>query len=194
MEILILTKLERFSVKINNTSCDYDSFSMKYLATALGLIFSTLVFAQNGYEIKVTLKPFKNQYIYLGHYYGKQLPIIDSVKLNANSEGVHVSAMRRGGSDGSPERVVSPRRVRISGNDIEVGGPIVPLRSPGTGIVTGLATVGGGGGGDRSIQTAPNININGINGVPAETIDKIVAIGTKAMEGSEGKRESGEPI
>lgn len=44
--------------------------------------------AAQGYEIKVTLKPFKNQWIYLGHYYGKQLPIIDSVKLNAASEGV----------------------------------------------------------------------------------------------------------
>ncbi|RYY39999.1 MAG: DUF5106 domain-containing protein [Chitinophagaceae bacterium] len=39
------------------------------------------------YEIKVTLKPFKNQWIYLGHYYGKTLPIIDSVKLNDRSEG-----------------------------------------------------------------------------------------------------------
>jgi hypothetical protein len=44
--------------------------------------------AQNGYEIKVTLKPFKNQFIYLGHYYGKQLPIIDSVLLNDKSEGI----------------------------------------------------------------------------------------------------------
>jgi thiol-disulfide isomerase/thioredoxin len=40
-----------------------------------------------GYEINVTLKPFKNQWIYLGHYYGKQLPIIDSVKLDGNSQG-----------------------------------------------------------------------------------------------------------
>jgi thiol-disulfide isomerase/thioredoxin len=45
-------------------------------------------FAQQGYEIKVSFKPFHNQYIYLGHYEGKQLPIIDSVIVNEKSEGV----------------------------------------------------------------------------------------------------------
>jgi thiol-disulfide isomerase/thioredoxin len=57
----------------------------------LVLFFSCLVltaFAQPGYEIKVTFKPFKNQYIYLGHYFGKQYPIIDSVMLNDKGEGV----------------------------------------------------------------------------------------------------------
>ncbi|HNR15303.1 MAG TPA: DUF5106 domain-containing protein [Chitinophagaceae bacterium] len=44
--------------------------------------------AQNNYEIKVTFKPFKNQYIYLGHYFGKTYPIIDSAKLDANSQAV----------------------------------------------------------------------------------------------------------
>ena len=44
--------------------------------------------AQTGYEIKVTFKPFKNQYIYLGHYFGKTYPIIDSAKLDANSQAV----------------------------------------------------------------------------------------------------------
>src|SRR6478672_10023923 len=73
------------------------SFLMKYLATAFSLLVGTSLFAQNGYEIKVTLKPFKNQYIYLGHYYGKQLPIIDSVKLNANSEGVFKGPKPLGG-------------------------------------------------------------------------------------------------
>jgi hypothetical protein len=43
---------------------------------------------QPGYEIKVTYKPFKNQWIYLGHYAGKQLPIIDSVMVNDKSEGI----------------------------------------------------------------------------------------------------------
>src|SRR5436190_17268672 len=41
-----------------------------------------------GYEIKVTFKPFKKQYIYLGHYFGKQYPIIDSAMLNDKSEAV----------------------------------------------------------------------------------------------------------
>jgi thiol-disulfide isomerase/thioredoxin len=53
--------------------------------------------APAGYEIKVTLKPFKNQYIYLGHYYGKQLPIIDSVVLNEKSEGVFKGTKKLGG-------------------------------------------------------------------------------------------------
>lgn len=70
---------------------------MKYLATALFCIASAYCFAQDGYEIKVTLKPFKNQYIYLGHYYGKQLPIVDSVLLNNKSEGVFKGSKKLGG-------------------------------------------------------------------------------------------------
>ncbi|HET7898379.1 MAG TPA: DUF5106 domain-containing protein, partial [Flavisolibacter sp.] len=70
---------------------------MKHLATALTLLLSTSLWAQNGYEINVTLKPFKNQYIYLGHYYGKQLPIIDSVKLDEHSKGTFKGAKKLGG-------------------------------------------------------------------------------------------------
>lgn len=70
---------------------------MKKLSTALALLFGTALFAQNGYEIKVTLKPFKNQYIYLGHYYGRQLPIIDSVKLDAASTGTFKGNSKLGG-------------------------------------------------------------------------------------------------
>lgn len=44
--------------------------------------------AQNGYEIQITLKPFKDKYVYLGHYFGKTYPIVDSVKLDAQSKGV----------------------------------------------------------------------------------------------------------
>ncbi|MEO7394892.1 MAG: thioredoxin-like domain-containing protein [Chitinophagaceae bacterium] len=61
---------------------------MKKLPVLFFLLLSTFVFAQDGYEIKVTFKPFKNQYVYLGHYFGKQYPIIDSAKLNNNSEAV----------------------------------------------------------------------------------------------------------
>lgn len=53
--------------------------------------------AADGYEIKVTLKPLKNEYIYLGHYYGKQLPIVDSVKLNAQGEGFFKGGKKLGG-------------------------------------------------------------------------------------------------
>ncbi|MER3498841.1 MAG: hypothetical protein C4308_09530 [Chitinophagaceae bacterium] len=49
-----------------------------------------------GYEIKVTFKPFKNQYIYFGHYSGKNLPIIDSVVVNDKSEGVFKGSKKLG--------------------------------------------------------------------------------------------------
>lgn len=70
---------------------------MKYVATALLSVIASYCFAQDGYEIKVTLKPFKNQYIYLGHYYGKQLPIVDSVLLNGKGEGVFKGSKKLGG-------------------------------------------------------------------------------------------------
>lgn len=61
---------------------------MKKILTLLAICWTTLASAQQGYEIKVTFKPFKNQYIYLGHYFGKQYPIIDSAKLDANSQAI----------------------------------------------------------------------------------------------------------
>ncbi|HEX7846516.1 MAG TPA: DUF4369 domain-containing protein, partial [Chitinophagaceae bacterium] len=61
---------------------------MKKLTVIVGLFWSAISLGQNSYEIKVTFKPFKDQYIYLGHYFGKQYPIIDSVKLDANSQAV----------------------------------------------------------------------------------------------------------
>lgn len=38
-------------------------------------------------EIKVTFKPFKKQFIYLGYHWGKQKPVVDSVMLDDNSTG-----------------------------------------------------------------------------------------------------------
>ena len=71
---------------------------MKRLFSVLFLVPALSVIAQkSGYEIKVTLKPFKNQYIYLGHHYGKQLPIIDSVMVNQQSEGVFKGNKKLGG-------------------------------------------------------------------------------------------------
>ena len=94
-------------------------YSMKHLLSLLLLLPATAAtFAQktpaakpaaaaNGYEIKVTLKPFKNEWIYLGHYYGKQLPILYSVKLNSQSEGVFKGSKKLGGGTsvncGNPE-------------------------------------------------------------------------------------------
>jgi thiol-disulfide isomerase/thioredoxin len=61
---------------------------MKRLIAISGLLLTVSAFAQSGYEIKVTFKPFKKQYIYLGHYFGKTYPIIDSALLNDKSEAV----------------------------------------------------------------------------------------------------------
>lgn len=65
---------------------------MKRFILLPGLLFSIAAAAQKGYEIKVTFKPFKNQFIYLGHYFGKQYPIIDSAMLNDKSEAVFKGA------------------------------------------------------------------------------------------------------
>jgi len=67
------------------------------------LLFSSLLISissvaqQPGYEIKVTFRPFKKEYIYLGHYEGKQLPIIDSALVNDRSEAVFKGAKPLGG-------------------------------------------------------------------------------------------------
>jgi thiol-disulfide isomerase/thioredoxin len=61
------------------------------------LLAAAHLFAQGGYEIKVTLKPFKNQFIYLAHYSGKQLPIVDSARLNATSQAVFKGTKKLGG-------------------------------------------------------------------------------------------------
>lgn len=72
--------------------------SMKKAAFLVLLFFYGYTHAQvSAYEIKVTLKPFKNQFIYLGHYSGKTLPIDDSVKLNDKSEGIFKGTKKLGG-------------------------------------------------------------------------------------------------
>jgi len=61
---------------------------MKKLFFPILLFLATATLAQNGYEIKVTFKPFTGKYIYLGHYFGKTYPIIDSALLDGNSQAV----------------------------------------------------------------------------------------------------------
>ena len=61
---------------------------MKRFTFLLFLLSSLAATGQTGYDIKVTFKPFKNQYIYLGHYFGKTYPIIDSAKLDNNSVAI----------------------------------------------------------------------------------------------------------
>ena len=57
------------------------------LAFALFSISHSLL-AQGGYSISVTLKPYKNSYVYLGYYYGNKKALADSTLLDANSRGV----------------------------------------------------------------------------------------------------------
>ncbi len=63
-------------------------FYMKRLFVLLLLLSTVSAWSQDGYEITVTFKPYKDQYIYLGHYFGKSYPIIDSVKVDQQSKGV----------------------------------------------------------------------------------------------------------
>lgn len=44
--------------------------------------------ASTGYNIAVTLTPYKNTWVYLGNYYGKYKNLADSVWLNEKSHGV----------------------------------------------------------------------------------------------------------
>jgi thiol-disulfide isomerase/thioredoxin len=63
---------------------------MKRIFSLLFFLNSAIIlFAQtNEFELKVTFKPFKRQFIYLGYHYGKQKPIVDSVFLDDNSTGI----------------------------------------------------------------------------------------------------------
>lgn len=69
---------------------------MKRILLAI-LLLPAAVFAQEGYEIKIKFTPFANQTVYLGHYSGKQFPIVDSAKLDANAEGVFRGSKPLGG-------------------------------------------------------------------------------------------------
>ena len=60
----------------------------RILSLAILLISCTLVVAQSGYNIPITLKPYKNAYIYLGYYYGKVKALADSALLDGNGKGV----------------------------------------------------------------------------------------------------------
>src|SRR5215204_5127834 len=65
-------------------------FSLLFCLSATYFLFAQ----QNEFELKVTFKPFKRQFIYLGYHYGKQKPIIDSVLLDDNSIGVFKRAKK----------------------------------------------------------------------------------------------------
>src|SRR4051812_38093261 len=60
----------------------------RLLSLAILLISCTLAVAQSGYNIPITLKPYKNTYVYLGYYYGKLKALADSTMLDENGKGV----------------------------------------------------------------------------------------------------------
>lgn len=59
--------------------------------------FGASLFAQTGYDIKVNIKPFKKQYVYLGYHYGKKKALADSALLDANSNGEFKGTKSLGG-------------------------------------------------------------------------------------------------
>src|SRR5664279_5025061 len=62
-------------------------YSNKTFPAVIFLLFSGLVHSQ-GYDIRLTLKPFSNSKVYLGYHYGKVKAVADSVILDGKSEGV----------------------------------------------------------------------------------------------------------
>ncbi len=55
---------------------------------AFFLVFLSYAAYSQGYEIRLTLKPFKNSKVYLGYHYGKVKAVADSLILDDNSSGV----------------------------------------------------------------------------------------------------------
>ncbi len=51
------------------------------------LLCCVFAFCQDGYDIRLTLKPFANSKVYLGYYYGNLKAVADSVVLDANCVG-----------------------------------------------------------------------------------------------------------
>jgi thiol-disulfide isomerase/thioredoxin len=73
---------------------------MKRFYVLFLLIIALSAYSQqkkDGYNIKITFKPFKNQYVFLGYYYGTQYPIVDSIKLDDNYQGTFKGDKKLGG-------------------------------------------------------------------------------------------------
>ncbi|WP_447639815.1 MULTISPECIES: redoxin domain-containing protein [Chitinophagaceae] len=62
----------------------------RYLNIIVALFLAHIAFAQkkNGHDIAITIKPYKNTWVYVGNYYGKFKNLTDSVFLDNNSKGV----------------------------------------------------------------------------------------------------------
>jgi hypothetical protein len=82
---------------------------MKKFLVAAAAFITTHTIAQTpaGYNIGITLKPYKNQFVYLGYYYGKIKALADSAMLDANSAGVFKG---KTALEGGIYFIVSPRK------------------------------------------------------------------------------------
>jgi len=50
------------------------------------LFYSTLTWAQTGYNIKVTIKPFRTGWLFLGYHFGKKQYLLDSSRINSQGQ------------------------------------------------------------------------------------------------------------
>jgi thiol-disulfide isomerase/thioredoxin len=83
---------------------------MKKILSAVLLCMPAILLAQTttpGYSIGITLKPYHNQYVYLGYYYGKIKALADSALLDGNCTGVFKGKEKLGGGI---YFLVSPRK------------------------------------------------------------------------------------
>jgi hypothetical protein len=82
------------------------------LSLAFGLFFIHTAYAapaqsEDGYTIRLHLKPYTGGKVYLGYYYGKIKALADSAQLNGNSDGVFSGTTRL---PGGVYFIVSPNR------------------------------------------------------------------------------------
>jgi hypothetical protein len=61
---------------------------MRYVLALFALLAFQESRSQSAYEITVTLKPFKNGYLYLAHYYGNKQMLVDSAAINDQHKAV----------------------------------------------------------------------------------------------------------
>src|SRR5687767_83992 len=61
------------------------------------ILAATILPAQQGYNIPITIKPYKNAYLYLGYHYGKRKALADSAKLDENGKAIFKGTKPLGG-------------------------------------------------------------------------------------------------
>jgi hypothetical protein len=74
---------------------------------ALCLLFMNEARSQNGYNIRLHLKPYTSGKVYLGYYYGKIKALADSAQLSASGDGLFSGESRL---PGGVYFIVSPNR------------------------------------------------------------------------------------